>query len=153
MTKSEDFIKTGKCKKNHGSSMSNSAWCDLNSEGNILKLHDKCPNPKCGCQKIITFTPHQYMLEGGSIKSKLQKIFRGTKKAWDSFIKQGLKKATPLISAAVAAKTKNPQSAQVTNSMLKSLPGGKVLSLTDLHGNGLRLKVMCNHSKYSLLSK
>ena len=53
--------------------MSNQAWTDLNSEGNILKLHDKCPNPKCGCQKIITFTPHQYMLEGGSIKSKLQK--------------------------------------------------------------------------------
>ena len=55
--------------------MSNSAWCDLNSEGNILKLHDKCPNPKCNCQKIITFTPHQYMLEGGSIKSKLQNFF------------------------------------------------------------------------------
>ena len=60
--------------------MSNSAWTDLKSKGNILKLHDKCRNPKCGCQKIITFTPHQYMLEGGSIKSKLQKIFRGTKK-------------------------------------------------------------------------
>ena len=122
--------------------MSNSAWCDLNSKGNILKLHDKCPNPKCGCQKIITFTPHQYMLEGGSIKSKLHKIFRGTKKAWDSFIKPGLKKATPLIPAAVAAKTKNPQSAQVTNSILKSLTGGRVPNLTDMHGNGLRLKVM-----------
>ena len=52
----------------------------LNSKGNILKLHDKCPNPKCGCQKIITFTPHQLVLEGGLIESKLQKIFRGTKK-------------------------------------------------------------------------
>ena len=50
--------------------------------------------------------------------------------------------ATPLISAAVAAKTKNPPSAQVTNSILKSLTGGKILSLTDMHGNGLRLKVM-----------
>ena len=66
--------------------MSNSARCDLNSKSNILKLHDKCPNPKCNCQKIITFTPHQYMLEGGSIKFKLQKIFRGTEKAGDSFI-------------------------------------------------------------------
>ena len=77
--------------------MSNSAWTDLNSKGNKLKLHDKCPNPRCGCQKSITFTPHQYMLEGGSIKSKLQKIFRGTKKACDSFIEPGLKMATPLI--------------------------------------------------------
>ena len=81
------------------------------------------------------------MLEGGSIKSKLQKIFRGTKKAWDVFIRPGLKMATPLISAAVAAKTKNPQSAQVTKSILKSLTGGKILSLTDMHGQGLGLKV------------
>ena len=142
MTRAENFIKKGKCSKNHCSSMTNQAWTDLNSKGNILKLHDRCPNPKCGCQKIITFTPHQYMLEGSSIKSKLQKIFKGTKTAWDKFIKPGLKMATPLISAAVAAKTKNPASAQVTNAILKSLTGGKILSLTDMHGNGLRLKVM-----------
>ena len=48
--------------------------------------------------------------------------------------------ATPILSAAVAAKTNNPQSAQVTNSILKSLTGGRVLNLTDMHGNGLRLK-------------
>ena len=142
MTRGEDFIKKGRCRNKHCSSLSNSAWSDINSKGDILKLHDKCPNPKCNCQKIITFTPHHYMLEGGSIKSKLQKIFKGTKKAWDSFIKPGLKMATPLISAAVAAKTKNPQSAQITNNILKSLTGGKILSLTDMHGNGLRLKVM-----------
>ena len=81
MTRGSDFIEKGRCKNKHCSSMSNSAWTDLNSKGNILKLHDKCPNPKCGCQKIITFTPHQYMLEGGSIKSKLQKFFRGTQTA------------------------------------------------------------------------
>ena len=104
MTRAESFMKRGKCSKNHCSAMSNSAWTDLNSQGNILKLHDKCPNPKCGCQKIITFTIHQYMLEGGSIKSKFQKIFRGRKKAWDSFTKLGLKMATPLISAAVQQK-------------------------------------------------
>ena len=119
MTRGSDFIQKGRCKNKHCSCMSNQAWTDLNGKGNILKLHDKCPNPKCGCQNIITFTPHQYMLEGGSIKSKLQKIFRGTKKAWFSFIRPGLKMATPLISAAVAAKTKNDQSAQVTNSILK----------------------------------
>ena len=142
MTRGEDFIKKGRCKDNHCSAMLNSAWCDLNSKGDILKLHDKCPNPKCGCRKIFTFRPHEYMLEGGSLKSKLQKFFRGTKKAWDSFIKPGLKTATPLISAAVAAKTKSPQSAQITNNILKYLTGGKILSLTDMHGRGLRLKVM-----------
>ena len=82
------------------------------------------------------------MLEGGSIKSKQQKIFSGSKKARHSFIKPGLKMATPLISAAVAAKTKSPQLAQITNNILKSITGGKILSLKDLHGNGLRIKVM-----------
>ena len=82
------------------------------------------------------------MLEGGSIKSKLQKTFKGTKEAWDSLIKPDLKMATPLIPGAVAAKTKNPQSAQITNNLLKSLTGGKMLSPTDLHGRRLRLKVM-----------
>ena len=50
--------------------------------------------------------------------------------------------ATPLKSAAVAAKTKNPQSAKVTNNILKSLTGGKILSLTDMQGRRLRLRVM-----------
>ena len=72
----------------------------------------------------------------------MEKIFEGSQTAWKKFIKPGLKIATPLISAAVAAKTKNPQSAQVANNILKSLTGGKILSLTDMHGRGLRLKVM-----------
>ena len=74
--------------------MTNLAWCDLNSKGKILKQHDKCPNPNGYCQKIITFTPHHYMLVGGSINSKLQKFFKETKKAWDSFIESGTKMAT-----------------------------------------------------------
>ena len=68
MTRGEDFIKKGRCKNKHCSARSNSEWCDLKSNGNILKLHDKCPNPKSNCQKIITFTPHHYMLEGSSLK-------------------------------------------------------------------------------------
>ena len=142
MTKGEDFIKNAKCSHGHRSAMSNSAWCDLNKNCTVLNLHDMCHNPKCKCQKQITFTPKQFQLESGSIKSKLQKIFKGTQTAWNKFIKPGLKMATPLISAAVAAKTKNPQSTQVTNSFLKPLTGGKILNLTDMHGNGLRLKVM-----------
>ena len=122
--------------------MSNSAWTDLNSQGNIIKLHDKCPNPKCGCQKIITFTPHQYMLEGGSIKSKLQKIFKGTQSAWNKFLKPALNMASPYNGIAVSAKTKNPKIGAATTNILKSISGGRILNITDLHGNGLRLKVM-----------
>ena len=142
MSKGEDFIKRGKCKNNHCSSMSNSAWTDLNSKGNILKLHDKCPNPKCGCQKIITFIPHQYMLEGESIKSKLQKIFRRTQTARNKFLKPAINATAPFIGMAVSAKTKNPKVGQATTNVLKSISGGKILSFTEMHGRGLRLKVM-----------
>ena len=122
--------------------MSNSAWCDLNSKGDIIKLHDKCPNPKCNCQKHFTFTPHQYMLESGSIKSKLQKIFKVTQTAWSKFLKPAIEASAPFIGMAVSAKTKNPKVGQATTNILKSLTGGKLLSLTDMHGNGLRLNVM-----------
>ena len=54
--------------KNHCSSVFNSAWCDLISKGNKLKLHDKCPNPKCICQQVTIFKSHHYVLQGGSIK-------------------------------------------------------------------------------------
>ena len=43
---------------------------------------------------------------------------------------------------AVRAKTKNPKVGQATADILKSISGGKTLSLTDVYGNGLRLKVM-----------
>ena len=59
--------------------MSNSAWCDLYSKGDILGLHDRFPNPKCNCHKIITFTPHHYVLAGGSMKKKLQLFLKGHK--------------------------------------------------------------------------
>ena len=97
--------------------MNNSAWCDLKEDCTVLKILDICHNPKCNCQKQFTFTPKQFQLESGSIKIKLKSIFGGTKKAWDIFIKLGLKMATPLISAAVAAKTKSPQSAQITSNI------------------------------------
>ena len=124
MTRGEDFIKNAKCTHGHRSAMSNSAWCDLNKNCTLSKLHDVCHHPKCNCQKQNTFTPEKFQLGCGSIKRKLQKKFRGTKKIWDSFVKPGLKMATPLISAVVAAKTKNPQSAQITHNILKSLTGG-----------------------------
>ena len=122
--------------------MSNSAWTNLNSQSNMLKLQDKCPNPKCNCQKIITFTPHQYMLEGNGIKNKLQKIFKGTQTAWNKFLKTAINVAAPFIGMAVGAKTKNTKIGSATTNILKSISGGKILSLTDMHGNGLRLKVM-----------
>ena len=80
-------------------------------------------------------------------------FFKWIEKLWNNFVKPGLKIATPIVSSGVAAKTKNPQSAQITSNISKSLTGGKVLSLTDLYGNGLRLKFMQNHFKKSFILK
>ena len=121
--------------------MSNSAWCDLNKNCRVLKLHDFCHNPKCKCQKQITFSPNQFQFERAGFKNTMKKIFKGSQTAWKNSLKPALKIATPIISAGVSMKTKNPQSAQVTSNILKSLTRGKNLSLTDMHGNGLRLKV------------
>ena len=96
-----------------------------------------CHNPKCKCQKQITFSPNQFQLEGAGFKNTMKKLFKGSQTAGNNFFKPALKIASPIISAGVAMKTKNPQSAQVTSNILKSLTGGKILSLTDMHGRGL----------------
>ena len=142
MTRGKDFIKNAKCTHGHRSAMSNSAWCDLNINCTVLKLHDMCHNPKCKCEKQITFTPKQFQFQGGSIKSKLQKFFRGTQTAWNNFLKSAVNVAAPFIGMAVSAETKNPKVGAATTKILRSISGGKILNLTDMHGRGLRLKVM-----------
>ena len=142
MTRGQDCIKDAKCTHGHRSAMSNSAWCDLNKNCTVLKLHDFCHNPKCKCQKHIAFSPNQFQLEDAGCKNTMKKIFKGSQTAWNKFLKPALKIATPIISADVAMKTKKNQSAQVTSNILKSLTRGKIVSLTDLHGNELRLKVL-----------
>ena len=82
------------------------------------------------------------MLEGGSKKSKLQKIFKGTQTAWNKIPKPAVNVAAPFIGMAVSAKTKNPKVGAATTNILKPISGGKISSLTDMHGRGLRLKVM-----------
>ena len=110
-------MKGGKIKNNHCSSMSNSAWCDLNSKGNILKLHDKCHNPKCNCQKLITFTPHQHMLEGNGFKNTMGKMFEGSQTAWNKLLKHAVSTLAPTIGMSVRAKTENPKVAQATTNV------------------------------------
>ena len=76
MTRRESFIKFAKCTHGHRSAMSNSAWCDLNKNCTVLKLHDMCHNPKCICQKQITFSPKQFQLEGVGFKNTMKKYLK-----------------------------------------------------------------------------
>ena len=56
----------------------------------------------------------------------------------ENFLKSGFKIASPNILAGVVAKTKNPQAGEAPSKILESLTGGRVLKLTNMHGNGLR---------------
>ena len=128
--------------------MSNSAWCDLNKNFTVLNLHDMCHNPKCKYQKQITFSPNQSQLGGAGFKYTMKNIFKGSQTAWNRFLKPAVNVAAPFIGMAVSAKTKKPKVGQATTNKLKSISGGKILSLTDMHsGAGLRLRVMQKHFK------
>ena len=142
MTRGQDFIKNAKCTHGHCSAMSNSAWCDLNKKFTVLKLHDMCHNPRCKCQKQITFSPNQFQMESGGFKDTMKKIFKGSQTAWNKFLKPTINTLPPVIGMAVGAKSKNAKVGAATTNILKSLTVGKILSLTDIYGNGLRLKVM-----------
>ena len=141
MTRGQDFIKNAKFSHGHRSAMCNSAWCDLNKKCTVLKLHDMCHNPKCKCQKQITFSPNQFQLEGNGFKNTMKKIFKGSQTAWNKLLKPAVNTLAPVIGMAVGAKTKNKQVGAARTNILKSLTGGKILSFTDMHGRGLRLKV------------
>ena len=74
MTKREDFIKNAKCTHGHRSAMNNSTWYVLNKICTVFKLHDMCHNPKCNCQKQITFSPRQFQLEGNRFEITIKKF-------------------------------------------------------------------------------
>ena len=61
---------------------------------------------------------------------------------WNNFLKRANNAPAPFIVIAVNAKTKNPKVGQATTNKLRSISGGKVLRLTDMDGDVLRLRVM-----------
>ena len=99
-----------------------------------------------------TFTPKQFTLEGNGFKNTMKKKFEGSQTAWIKFLKPAVNVAAPFIGMAVAAKTKNPKVASARTNILKSISGGKILSLTDMHGHGYANELCKNQFKYSLLS-
>ena len=101
-----------------------------------------CHKPKCKCQKQITFTPKEFQREGNGFEKTTKKIFKGSQTTWKKYLKPVVNVAAPFIGMAVGAKTKYPKVAQAMTNILKSISGRKIFSLTEMHGNGLRLKVM-----------
>ena len=84
---------------------------------------------------------NNFNLKVDRLKANFKKI-KGTQTAWNKFLKPAINVAAPFIGMVVSAKTKSPKVRQATTNILKSISGGKILSLTDIHGNGLRLEVI-----------
>ena len=106
LTRRQVFEKRGKCKHGHCSILSDHVWTDLILDCTVLKLLDMCGSSGLKCRKQLNFSPKNYMLEGGSIRSKLKKALRGIEKAWNSFFKPALKIASPYIGMPASTKTK-----------------------------------------------
>ena len=72
-SKTENIQKSVECKNIHSSPMSNLSWCVLNNEGNLVRIHDMCPNLKCKCQKQFTLNANQFQIEGSGLKKNKEK--------------------------------------------------------------------------------
>ena len=76
--------------------------------------------------KTNYFYPYEFQLEGAGFRKRMKQIFEGTEKMSNIFVEPGLEIASPLDSAGVEAKTKNPLLAEKTSKIPKSLTGGKI---------------------------
>ena len=63
-------------------------------------------------------------------------FFNETQIALNNFLLPGINATAPVFGMALAAKLKNPAVDWATTIVLNSVSRGKILSLTDLHGNG-----------------
>ena len=60
----------------------------------------------------------------------------------DECSKPAINARATVIGTSLEALSKNPAVGQATTNVLKSVSGGQVLSLSDMHGNKLRLQVI-----------
>ena len=78
MTTGEIFQKKAKYEHGFCSPMSNLPWIDLRNGFNVLRLHDVCGKSGCKCQKQLSSSSRQYMLESSGFGNISQNIFEGT---------------------------------------------------------------------------
>ena len=105
-------------------------------------MRDFCRNPKRKSPKQITFVPRQFQIREAEFEQTMKKLFKGSQKAWNTFLKPTINTLGPVTGMLVAANSKNPKVGQATANILKSITGGKFLAITDMHGQELGLKVM-----------
>ena len=72
----------------------------------------------------------------------MNKLFKRSQKAWNSFLKPTIIILATVIGMVVGAKNKYPQVAHATTKILKSISDGNFLSITNMRCHGLGLIVM-----------
>ena len=127
--------------------MSNSAQCDLNFNGRLLKLHDKCP--EATATKQITFTPEQSDLEGSGFESNLKQVFEGTENACNKLLWPALN-VTVTFWKCCGTKPKGPKVGRANTICSECNLGAKIFSLKDTHGNGNPLRVLSFYFKQNI---
>ena len=76
-------------------------------------------------------------MEGSAFKNTIKKVFKGSKEAWNPFLRPAVNTLAPIIGMALGTKSNDPQVGQATTSTLESRSGVEILLLTDIHGIGL----------------
>ena len=92
--------------------------------------------------KTIKFYPETVSIGKQRILKKIKNLFKGTQTAWNGFLKPAPNMTAPDIGMALASKITNHQVGHTTTNILKSFSLVRILSSTDMHNNGLRLKVI-----------
>ena len=102
--------------------MSNAAWCDLISKGDILKPHDIYPTLNVNVKSKSLLLIDNTTSKEPDLKI-FYKIFCETQTARNEFLKPVLILTAHVIGLALASKTKNPQVGHSAANILKFFSG------------------------------
>ena len=100
-----------------------------------------CPTIKCTCQNQDNFACKIFSYKILDLK-KIEERTQGTKKAQNKFLSLEDNVDAPFTGMTVGAMSEKPKVGQATIKSFKAYIRGKILPLTDMDGNGLRLTVM-----------
>ena len=97
--------------------------------------------PNVNVKNKVLLLLDNFSLKELDLKLNYRELLKSFKQLGINFLKTAPDMTTPLVGMAVGAKTKNPQVAQATTNILKTVSAGKLLRLTNMHGHGLQLRV------------
>ena len=89
----------------------------------------------------VLFLSDNFTLKKLDLELNHREVLKAFNQLGINFLKTAPNMTAFVVGMAVGAKTKNPQVAQGSTNILERISRGKILSLTEMHGHGLRLGV------------